>query len=137
MRPMSGSFSATTRDIAVTVRSIFLADRSRPDDGRFVWAYQVRIENRGAATVQLLRRTWLITDTRGRVQQVHGEGVIGQQPVLPPGTAFEYTSGTPLETASGFMTGAYHMIEVESGEAFDVAIPAFSLDSPHQGGRLH
>ena len=137
MPRMADEFSATTRDIAVSVQSAYLAEQSRPDENKFVWAYRVRIENRGAVAVQLLRRTWLITDARGRLQRVHGAGVIGQQPVLEPGAAFEYTSGTPLETASGFMTGTYHMTEVGSGEAFDVAIPAFSLDSPHQGGRLH
>ncbi len=90
----------------------------------------------GADTVQLLRRTWQITDARGRMQHVHGAGVVGQQPVLEPGEAFEYTSGTPLGPPSGFMAGAYHMVQVGSGEAFDVAIPAFSLDSPHQPGRF-
>jgi ApaG protein len=134
---MPDEFSATTRGIAVSVRSFYLADQSRPDEGKYVWAYRVRIENHGQATVQLLRRTWLITDARGRVQRVHGPGVIGQQPVLQPGEAFDYTSGTPLETPSGFMTGAYHMVQSDTGEAFDVAIPTFSLDSPHQPGRLH
>jgi len=134
---MPEDFSKTTRGVRVSVRSSYLADQSRPEADRYVWAYRVRIENRGAEAVQLLRRTWLITDARGRVQRVHGDGVIGQQPVLQPGEAFEYTSGTPLETASGFMTGTYHMVQVGSGEAFDVAIPAFSLDSPHQGRRLH
>jgi ApaG protein len=134
---MPDDYSETTRAIAVTVRSSFLPEQSQPEENRFVWAYQVRIENRGAVRVQLLRRTWLITDARGRVQRVDGAGVVGKQPVLGPGEAFEYTSGTPLETPSGFMTGAYHMVELESGTAFEVAIPAFSLDSPHQGGRLH
>ncbi len=121
----------------MSVHSTFLADQSRPDEGRFVWAYRVRIENRGEETVQLLRRTWLITDARGRTQRVDGAGVVGQQPVLQPGQSFEYTSGTPLDTPSGFMKGAYHLVQASSGEAFEVAIPAFSLDSPHQGGRLH
>jgi ApaG protein len=87
--------------------------------------------------VRLLRRTWHITDARGRVQRVEGPGVVGKQPVLGPGETFEYTSGTPLETPSGFMTGAYHMIDLGSGTPFDIVIPAFSLDSPHQAGRLH
>jgi ApaG protein len=134
---MPDDYSATTGAIAVMVRSSYLADQSRPDEGRFVWAYRVRIENRGTTRVQLLRRSWLITDARGRLHRVEGDGVVGQQPVLAPGEAFEYTSGTPLETPSGFMTGAYHMVELGSGAPFDVAIPAFSLDSPHQGGRLH
>ena len=134
---MTNGYSQTTRAIAVTVRPSFLADQSHPEDGRFVWAYHVRIENRGAARVQLLRRTWQITDARGRRQRVDGAGVVGKQPVLGPGEAFEYTSGTPLETPSGFMLGIYHMVDLGSGTPFEVAIPAFSLDSPHQEGRLH
>ena len=134
---MSEDYSLTTRGVTVSVRSFYLEDQSQPDDGQYVWAYRVKIENVGDATVQLLRRTWEITDARGRTQHVHGAGVIGEQPVMEPGESFEYTSGTPLETPSGFMVGAYHMIVTASGEAFDVAIPAFSLDSPHQVGRVH
>lgn len=131
-------YSATTRDIRVSVRAFYLADQSKPEEGQFVWAYRVVIANTGRETVQLLRRTWHITDGLGRTQTVHGAGVIGEQPVLEPGGRFEYTSGTPLATASGFMQGAYHMVATASGEPFDVAIPAFSLDSPHQRpGRLH
>ena len=130
-------YALTTRGVTVTVRSFFLEDQSSPDDNRFVWAYRVRIENRGTDTVRLLRRTWQITDARGRTQHVHGPGVVGEQPLLGPGQAFEYTSGTPLDTPSGFMAGAYHMTVPESGEDFDVGIPAFSLDSPHQSGRIH
>lgn len=134
---MADEYSATTRGITVTVRSFYLDDQSDPDEGRYIWAYKVRIENRGREAVQLLRRTWHITDTRGRTQHVHGAGVIGEQPVLEPGEAFEYTSGTPLETPSGFMKGLYHMVVPTSGEAFDAAIPAFSLDSPHAPRRVH
>jgi ApaG protein len=134
---MSEDYSRTTRGVSVTVRSFYLADQSEPDEGRYVWAYRIRIENQGRETVQLLRRTWHITDARGRTQRVQGAGVVGQQPILEPGESFEYTSGTPLETPSGFMYGAYHMVVTASGEAFDVEIPAFSLDSPHQGGRVH
>lgn len=131
------AFTATTRRVRVTVRSFYLADQSRPAEGEYAWAYRIRIENLGRETVQLLRRTWLITDARGRTQRVHGAGVVGEQPVLEPGEAFEYTSGTPLETPSGFMTGTYHMQATDSGEAFDVAIPAFSLDSPEADPRRH
>ena len=130
---MADDFTKTTHGVAVTVRSFFLPEQSEPAAGKFVWAYRVRIANVGAAPVQLLHRTWLITDARARVQRVHGPGVIGQQ----PGESFEYTSGTPLDTPGGFMTGAYHMVRCDSGEPFDVEIPAFSLDSPHQDGRLH
>ncbi len=130
-------YAQTTRDVCVSVRSFYLADQSRPDESHFVWAYRVRIENHGIETIQLLRRTWRITDARGRTQHVHGAGVVGEQPLLEPGESFEYTSGTPLDTPSGFMVGAYHMVVPCSGENFDVAIPAFSLDSPHQVGGVH
>ncbi len=134
---MTDDYSATTRDIRVVVRSFYLADQSEPDRNRYVWAYRVRIDNLGTETVQLLKRTWHIVDGRGRQQHVHGEGVIGQQPVLEPGKGHEYTSGTPLDTPSGFMAGQYHMINIATGEAFDVEIPSFSLDSPHHMGAVH
>lgn len=135
---MADDYSETTRDIRVTVRAFYLADQSEPERGHYVWAYRVSIQNLGRETVQLLKRTWLITDALGRTQQVHGEGVVGEQPVLEPGQSFEYTSGTPLATPSGFMRGLYHMVVTASGEPFDVKIPAFSLDSPHQPtSRLH
>lgn len=130
-------FEATTRGIRVAVRAFYLADQSQPEQSHYVWAYRVTIENRGRVTVQLLRRSWRITDGMGREQQVHGPGVVGEQPVLEPGESFEYTSGTPLSTPSGFMRGLYHMVERDSGEEFDVAIPDFSLDSPHQAGGVH
>jgi len=135
--PQPPVFTATTRDIRVSVRAFYLADQSQPEQSHFVWAYRVTIENLGARTVQLLRRSWEITDGQGRVQQVNGPGVVGEQPVLEPGESFEYTSGTPLSTPSGFMRGTYGMVEPDIGEEFDVAIPAFSLDSPHQAGLLH
>ena len=134
---MPNSYSATTRGIRVSVQPVFLEDQSEPDRGRYVWAYRVRIENAGRETVQLLRRTWRITDAHGHSQQVRGDGVVGEQPTLEPGETFEYTSGTPLETPSGFMEGEYHMVVPLSGEAFDIAIPAFSLDSPHGRGPIH
>ncbi len=130
-------YEATTRRIRVRVRAVYLDDQSDPDEGRYVWAYRVAIENHGRETVQLLRRTWHITDATGHTKRVHGEGVVGEQPVLEPGEAFEYTSGTPLPQPSGFMVGTYHMLATSSGEAFDVAIPAFSLDSPHADPRRH
>jgi ApaG protein len=136
-RQEADGYEQTTRGVRVSVRSFFLSDQSRPDDNHFVWAYRVRIVNQGAAPVQLLRRTWHITDARGRTQHVHGPGVIGEQPLLDPGQSFEYTSGTPLETPSGIMVGVYHMVIPSSGENFDVAVPAFSLDSPHQEGKVH
>jgi ApaG protein len=134
---MPDDYSATTRDIRVSVRAFYLADQSEPERSKFVWAYRVEIRNGGRQAVQLLKRTWLITDGMGRTQQVHGEGVVGEQPVLEPGQSFEYTSGTPLQTPSGFMRGTYHMVVAATGEPFDVTIPAFSLDSPHQPTRVH
>ncbi|MBL6456050.1 Co2+/Mg2+ efflux protein ApaG [Belnapia sp. T6] len=130
-------YSAVTRDVRVSVRTFYLADQSDPARNHFVWAYSITIANEGRQTVQLLKRTWLITDAQGRTQRVHGDGVVGERPVLDPGESFEYTSGTPLSTPSGFMRGTYHMVLADSGEGFDVAIPTFSLDSPHQMGRVH
>ena len=129
-------YSEITREIRVTVRPFFLEDQSSQDEGRYVWAYHVRIENEGSDTVQLRNRYWRITDSLGRVQEVRGAGVVGEQPVLKPGESFEYTSGTPLPTPSGIMVGSYQ-IESQSGDRFDVAVPAFSLDSPHEANRLN
>ena len=131
------AFTEVTRHVRVTVRAFYLADQSEPDRSHYVWAYRVSIANEGRQTVQLLERSWSITDAQGRTQHVHGEGVVGQQPVLDPGESFEYTSGTPLSTPSGFMRGAYHMVVPTTGETFDVAIPGFSLDSPHLPNRVH
>ncbi|HZU88862.1 MAG TPA: Co2+/Mg2+ efflux protein ApaG [Stellaceae bacterium] len=129
-------YSQTTRSIKVTVRPFYLEDQSSPTDNHYVWAYHVRIENCGTETVQLRRRHWRIADNQGRVQEVRGPGVVGEQPVLAPGESFEYTSGTPLATPSGIMVGTYDM-ETRNGETFAVAIPAFSLDSPHQPVRTN
>ena len=129
-------YSAVTREIRVEVEPIYLKDQSEPDDGQFVWAYRVQIENEGAETVQLLTRYWHITDGLGRVQEVRGAGVVGEQPVLNPGESYEYTSGTPLTTPSGIMKGTYRM-KTPGGEKFDIEIPAFSLDSPHEPRRVN
>ncbi|MGH6719294.1 MAG: Co2+/Mg2+ efflux protein ApaG [Alphaproteobacteria bacterium] len=129
-------YSKTTRSITVTVTPQFLEEQSQPDRGHFVWAYHVRIENAGRETVQLLARHWRITDGQGRLHEVRGAGVVGEQPRLEPGEAFEYTSGTPLGTPSGFMAGSYAMANT-TGDSFDVEIPAFSLDSPHHRGRIN
>jgi ApaG protein len=129
-------YSQTTRSITVTVKPFYLEDQSSPDDSHYVWAYHVRIENGSGETVQLRNRYWRITDSLGRIQEVRGAGVVGEQPVLKPGDSFEYTSGTPLPTPSGFMVGIYQM-ETGTGERFEVAVPAFSLDSPHQPARLN
>lgn len=122
-------YRAVTRDIQVTVEPHYLVEESSPDDGRFVWAYSVDIVNLGLDTVRLRARHWRIVDALGRLEEVRGLGVVGEQPVLAPGERFEYTSGCPLRTSSGMMEGCYEM-ETVDGERFEVAIPAFSLDIP-------
>jgi ApaG protein len=134
---MTEDYSAVTRGIRITVRSFYLEDQSKPEESQFVWAYRIRIANEGAETVQLLRRSWNVVNARGGSQRISGDGVVGKQPTIQPGESFEYTSGTPLDTPSGFMRGLYHMVVPASGESFDVEIPAFSLDSPHQRGMVH
>jgi ApaG protein len=133
---VSNTYAETTRAITITVEPYYLDEQSEPSEGHFVWAYHVRIENNGEKTVKLMTRRWHITDSLGNVQEVRGDGVIGEQPVLTPGESFEYTSGTPLATPSGIMAGSYRM-ETDDGKSFDVVIPAFSLDSPHQAGMVH
>jgi ApaG protein len=122
-------YRTTTHGIEVTVTPHYLEDRSSPAKGVYFWAYTIEIINRGSEKVQLRTRHWRITDARGRLKEVRGPGVVGEEPVIAPGQSFEYTSGVPLETPSGFMVGSYGM-ETAAGERFDVDIPAFSLDSP-------
>lgn len=122
-------YTETTRSIRIAVEPFYVADQSEPNKERWVFGYRVRIENVGGETVQLLTRHWRITDGRGRVVEVRGEGVVGEQPLLEPGESFQYTSGTPLPTPTGIMDGSYQMITGD-GERFDVTIPAFSLDAP-------
>jgi ApaG protein len=123
-------YQAVTHNIAVTVSPRFLPERSSSEERVYFWAYTIEIRNHGDKTVQLKTRHWVITDGAGQTQEVSGEGVIGKEPVLKPGAAFEYESGVPLHTPSGFMVGKYGMVTLD-GERFDIAIPAFSLDSPH------
>ena len=122
-------YSASTRNIRVTVSPEFSAERSEPDESAFFWLYTIEIANQGGDTVQLLQRHWRITDALGRQERVDGPGVVGEQPRIAPGEAFRYTSGCPLRTPTGFMAGSYTMVD-EDGRAFEVEIPAFSLDSP-------
>lgn len=129
-------YRAVTRDIEVTVAPRYLPDRSAPNTGYFFWSYTVTILNRGRETVQLKSRYWKITDGNGRLQEVRGAGVVGEQPVLRPGDTYKYTSGVPLPTPSGFMNGNYVMM-TEDGEALDVEIPLFSLDFPEQNRILN
>ena len=124
-------YEAITRSIAVAVTPNYSPERSSPSNGYFFWTYTINITNRGAETVQLKTRHWRITDAQGRLQEVRGAGVVGEEPVLKPGENFEYTSGVPLPTPSGFMTGTYGMVTA-AGETFDIDIPAFSLDTPQR-----
>lgn len=126
------TFQSVTHGIAVSVLPQYLDDRSDPSESYFVWAYTITIENHSENTVTLLTRHWEIIDANGQRQDVDGEGVVGKQPTLGPGERFEYTSGCPLATSSGFMAGFYTM-ENSEGEMLKVDVPPFSLDSPQAG----
>ncbi|MGI9355789.1 MAG: Co2+/Mg2+ efflux protein ApaG [Rhizobiaceae bacterium] len=123
------TYQSITRGICVQVQLEYLEDQSNEDDNRFVWAYHVRVRNDREETVQLRSRTWHITDANGAMEEVKGPGVVGEQPILNSGDEFRYSSGCPLTTPSGFMVGSYTMVR-PSGETFEAAIPAFSLDQP-------
>ncbi|MFW2830709.1 Co2+/Mg2+ efflux protein ApaG [Sphingomonas sp. ID0503] len=121
--------SATTRGVTVRVAVSFLPEQSAPDRGQWFWSYHIRIENGGAETIQLLTRHWTISDGRGHRQEVRGDGVVGEQPVIDPGQTYDYVSGCPLPTPTGAMQGSYRMV-TESGATFDVDIPRFPLIGP-------
>jgi ApaG protein len=123
-------YRAVTRKIEVTVTPRFVSERSSPENGYYFWAYTINITNLGPETVQLKTRHWRITDAKGRLQEVRGPGVVGEEPTFEPGDTFEYTSGVPLPTPSGFMTGSYSMVTA-GGERFDIEVPTFSLDSSY------
>ncbi len=120
---------ATTRDINVRVAASYLAEQSNPDLNRWFWSYHIRIENVSDVSVQLLSRSWRIVDGRGAVHEVHGEGVVGETPLIAPGGSFDYVSGCPLDTPTGSMSGSYRMVD-EDGALFDIAIPRFALVAP-------
>jgi ApaG protein len=121
--------SATTRGVTVRVSVSYLPEQSEPGKGRWFWAYHIRIENGGSQPVQLVTREWTISDGRGVEHQVVGEGVVGEQPVIEPGAAFDYVSGCPLTTPTGQMEGRYFMVAAD-GAHFPVAIPRFPLIAP-------
>lgn len=129
-------YSKITRSITVKVEPAYLDEQSSPEEDYFVWAYTIEIENTGTEVVQLKTRYWQITDALGRIEEVRGAGVIGEQPVLEPGDSYQYTSGTPLSTPSGIMVGSYQMV-TDDGEMFNVEIPAFSLDCPYVQHSVH
>jgi len=122
-------YTAETDGVLVKVRPSYLAGQSDPEAGRWVWAYQVEIVNLTGSPLQLMSRHWIITDAAGHVEEVHGPGVIGQQPVILPGESYSYASGCPLPTPSGLMVGSYEMRDAQ-GQVFEASIPAFSLDVP-------
>ncbi len=122
-------YEAITRGIRIRVTPQYLDDQSSPEEGQFYWAYTIDIANESEETVQLRSRIWQITDGMGQTEEVRGPGVVGETPVIQPGSSFSYTSGCPLRTPSGIMVGSYQMADA-NGQLFDAEIPAFSLDSP-------
>jgi len=116
-------------DINVQVETAYVSEHSEPDEDRFVFAYTITLVNRGSVTAQLISRHWFITDADNRTEEVEGEGVVGEQPVLKPGEGFRYTSGAVIETPVGTMHGTYQMV-AEDGRAFDATIPRFILSAP-------
>ncbi|MDR1988875.1 MAG: Co2+/Mg2+ efflux protein ApaG [Acidobacteriaceae bacterium] len=124
------SSEAITNNIRVEVRAQYAAEQSQPFQGQWFFHYTVRITNEGEKTVQLISRHWTITDVTGKIKEVTGSGVVGEQPILVPGESFQYTSGCPLATASGVMSGTYQMV-TEDGDHFDVEIAPFALQEPY------
>lgn len=134
--PDTGIYEARTRDIVVRVSPVYQPDESSPDEGLWMWAYTVEIENHGVETVQLLARAWRITDGLNRSNDVEGPGVVGEQPELRPREAFRYVSNCPLPTPSGTMVGRYQMM-TQAGEMFEAQIPEFSLHLPGATRRVN
>lgn len=127
-------YETETDGIIVRVRPRWLADESNPSEHRYMWAYQVEIENAGRLDWTLKRRHWKIIDANGQVQTVDGDGVVGQMPELEPGGVFRYTSGVPLNAPSGIMSGYYEMKNL-AGDILRAEVPTFSLDSPYERSR--
>lgn len=120
---------ASTGDLTVRVAVSFLPEQSAPANGRWFWNYHIRIENGGTGSVQLLARHWIITDGRGAVHEVRGEGVVGEMPVIGPDASYDYVSGCPLPTPTGSMTGSFRMVD-DDGGSFEIPIPTFPLVGP-------
>jgi ApaG protein len=133
---IGGMYRATTRNVQITVTPEYSSDRSSPGEDEYFWAYTIEILNLGEDAVQLISRHWKITDAAGRTEEVKGAGVVGKQPLLRKGERFEYTSGVPLKTPSGLMSGTYQMV-TDLGDRFDAEVPAFSLDSPSAKRVVH
>ena len=122
-------YNSITSDISVSVLPVYIDERSNPEEGKYFWAYRVVVENRSPQVIQILSRYWHITNGIGKIEEVTGAGVVGEQPILKPGDSYEYTSGCPLDTPSGIMVGHYVM-QKHDGETIKISIPAFSLDLP-------
>lgn len=130
------AYTQTTHGISVSVVPMYLKNQSDPCENNFVWAYHICIENKGSQTLQLISRYWKITDAVGRAQEVRGDGVVGEQPILHPGGKFEYTSSVSLTLPSGVMVGTYKLQNV-AGDSIEVSIPLFSLDAPQTSRTVH
>jgi ApaG protein len=126
-------YAEATRGFIVRVSVNYMAEQSEPNKSRWFWAYHIRIENDGDMAAQLLTRRWEISNARGALHIVEGEGVVGDQPVIKPGAAYDYVSGCPLDTPTGAMIGSFQMIG-EDGSRFDIAIPHFHLNAPVVNG---
>lgn len=125
------TYEKISENIHIAVTPTFVEENSNFAEGYFLWAYQICIENQGQESVQLISRYWRIIDANGITQEVEGEGVVGEQPILRPGEAYEYMSSVPLATPSGFMQGHFHMIRAPYGDKLTIPVPLFSLDSPY------
>lgn len=130
-------YTLATNSVEVTVLPVYIEEQSIPYENCYVWMYNVKIKNKGLSTIQLLSRHWQIIDYKGKINEIVGVGVIGEQPVIKPGEVFKYTSGTYLDAPSGIMQGKYEFLNEESVKTFEVMIPPFSLDSPHINTRPH
>ncbi|QKX03102.1 Co2+/Mg2+ efflux protein ApaG [Wolbachia endosymbiont of Litomosoides sigmodontis] len=134
---MTLEYTLTTNSVEVTVFPVYIEEQSIPYENCYVWMYNVKIKNKSLSTIQLLSRHWQIIDHKGKVNEIVGAGVIGEQPVIKPGEVFKYTSGTYLNAPSGIMQGKYEFLNEESTKVFEVTIPPFSLDSPYTNTRPH
>ncbi|MCV3769175.1 Co2+/Mg2+ efflux protein ApaG [Wolbachia endosymbiont of Dipetalonema caudispina] len=134
---MTLEYTLTTNSVEVTVLPVYIEEQSIPYENCYVWVYNVKIKNKGSSSIQLLSRHWQIIDYKGKVNEIAGVGVIGEQPVIKPGEIFKYTSGTYLNAPSGIMQGKYEFLNEESTKTFEVMIPPFSLDSPYTNIRSH
>ncbi|TVS94169.1 Co2+/Mg2+ efflux protein ApaG [Wolbachia pipientis] len=130
-------YTLTTNFVEVTVLPIYIEEQSIPYENCYVWMYNVKIKNKSQSTIQLLSRHWQIIDYKGKINEIAGVGVIGEQPVIKSGEVFKYTSGTYLNAPSGVMQGKYEFLNEESIKIFEVMIPPFSLDSPYVKTRPH